>query len=181
MPKIIVKVDRKAHTRSKTQEVKKGHPSDGGQGDDYSENKKEATPNKSAQKTEPRSSISRIQRSQVRLVDRKFFNVKEDHVILEYIRQHKDTLTSRSIADNLSKKLKHSSESIRDRVKRFLSKLRPIDELYIAEEAKVNFFSLYIFHANLIYRLTPTIMSTTQRRPTKRREQYPIYLQLCQK
>lgn len=71
------------------------------------------------------------------MADRKFFTVKEDQTILEYVKQHKDSLTSRAIADNLAKKLKHSSESIRDRVKRFLSKLRPIDEQYIAEEAKV--------------------------------------------
>lgn len=89
-------------------------------------------------KVEPRSSISRIQRSQVRLADRKFFSVKEDQTILEYVKQQKDSLTSRSIAENLAKKLKHSAESIRDRIKRFLSRLRPIDELYIAEEAKVS-------------------------------------------
>ena len=138
MPKIVVKVDRKTHTRSHTHEDKKVHQTDGTQGDEHSEQHRGTTPSKSASKVEPRSSISRIQRSQVKLADRKFFSVKEDHTILDYIKQNKDTLTSRAIADNLAKKLKHTSESIRDRVKRFLSKLRPIDELYIAEEAKVN-------------------------------------------
>lgn len=138
MPKIVVKVDRKAHTRSQTQEDKKGHPTDGTQPDDHSDHNRGATPSKSATKAEPRSSISRIQRSQVKLADRKFFTVKEDQTILEYLKQHKDSLTSRTIADNLAKKLKHTSESIRDRIKRFLSKLRPIDEQYIAEEAKVS-------------------------------------------
>lgn len=138
MPKIVVKVDRKTHTRSHTHDDKKGHHTDGAQGDEHSEPQRATTPSKSASKAEPRSSISRIQRSQVKLADRKFFTVKEDHTILDYIKQNKDTLTSRAIADNLAKKLKHTSESIRDRVKRFLSKLRPIDELYIAEEAKVN-------------------------------------------
>lgn len=137
MPKIVVKVDRKTHTRSKTHEDKKGHPADLAHTDEHSEQQRGATPTKSASKHEPRSSISRIQRSQIRLADRKFFTVKEDQTILEYVKQHKDSLTSRAIADNLAKKLKHSSESIRDRVKRFLSKLRPIDEQYIAEEAKV--------------------------------------------
>lgn len=138
MPKIVIKVDRKAHTRSRTHDDKKGHHTDAPQGDDHSEHHRGTTPSKSVSKAEPRSSISRIQRSQVKLADRKFFTVKEDHTILDYIKQNKDTLTSRAIADNLSKKLKHTSESIRDRVKRFLSKLRPIDELYISEEAKVN-------------------------------------------
>jgi hypothetical protein len=137
MPKIVVKVDRKAHTRSQTQEDKRGHPSDGGMAEDHSEQQRGTTPSKSATKPEPRSSISRIQRSQVKLADRKFFTVKEDQTMLEYVKQHKDTLTSRAIADNLAKKLKHTSESIRDRIKRFLGRLRPIDELYIAEEAKV--------------------------------------------
>jgi hypothetical protein len=145
MPKIVVKVDRKAHTRSQTQEDKKGQHSDGAHGDEHSEQQRGATPSKSAPKAEPRSSISRIQRSQIKLADRKFFTVKEDQTILDYVRQHSDTLTSRAIADNLSKKLKHSSESIRDRIKRFLSKLRPIDEQYISEEAKVNFNSILIF------------------------------------
>jgi hypothetical protein len=138
MPKIVVKVDRKAHTRSKTHEDKKGHPTDGFHADDHSEQQRGTTPSKSVTKVEPRSSISRIQRSQVRLADRKFFSVKEDQTILEYVKQQKDSLTSRSIAENLAKKLKHSAESIRDRIKRFLSRLRPIDELYIAEEAKVS-------------------------------------------
>lgn len=144
MPKIVVKVDRKAHTRSQTHEDKKGHPADGGLTEDHSEHLTGATPNKSASKAEPRSSISRIQRSQVKLADRKFFTVKEDQMILEYVKQHKDSLTSRTIAENLAKKLKHSAESIRDRVKRFLSKLRPIDELYIAEEAKVTRLLIFL-------------------------------------
>jgi hypothetical protein len=138
MPKIVVKVDRSAHTRSKTVEVKKVSQvgdSKQGEADDKSRG---TTPPKSATKNQPRSTITRVARSAVvKLADRKFFTVQEDSTILTYLNEHKDSMTSRAIAENLSKKLKHSLESIRDRIKRFLSKLRPLDEKYIADEAKV--------------------------------------------
>jgi hypothetical protein len=137
MPKIVIKVDRSAHTRSKTVEVKKAYPTDDSKQGDATDRSRGTTPPKSASKNEPRSTISRVRRSGVKLADRKFFTVKEDSSILSYLKEHKDSMTSRGIAENLSKRLKHSLESIRDRIKRFLSKLRPLDEKYIADEAKV--------------------------------------------
>lgn len=144
MPKIVIKVDRSAQTRSKTVEEKKAHPDGDSRQEDVADKSRGTTPPKSATKNEPRSTISRIRRSTVKLADRKFFTVQEDSTILSYLNEHKDSLTSRAIAENLSKKLKHTVESIRDRIKRFLSKLRPLDEKYIAEEAKV--FSVLSFH-----------------------------------
>lgn len=137
MPKIVVKVDRSAHTRSKTVEVKKSNPAEDSKQGDATDRSRGTTPPKSATKNEPRSTISRVRRSGVKLADRKFFTVHEDSTILSYLNEHKDSMTSRGIAESLSKKLKHSLESIRDRIKRFLSKLRPLDEKYIADEAKV--------------------------------------------
>jgi hypothetical protein len=141
MPKIVIKVDRSAHTRSKTQDEKKANPNEDTKQGESADKSRGTTPSKSATKHEPRSSISRIRRSAaVKLADRKFFTVQEDCTILNYVNDHKDTMSSRGMAENLSKKLKHSVESIRDRVKRFLSKLRPIDQQYIVEQAKVRSF-----------------------------------------
>jgi len=39
----------------------------------------------------------------------------------------------------LSEEMEHSSESIRDRIKRYISKLKRIDETLIEEEAKVSY------------------------------------------
>lgn len=139
MPKIVVKVDRSAQTRSKTLDEKKVNPSEDAKPGESVEKSRATTPAKSATRQEPRSSISRVRRSTVKLADRKFFTVQEDCTILNYVKDHKDTLSSRQIAENLSKKLKHSVESIRDRIKRFLSKLRPIDQQYIVDQAKVSF------------------------------------------
>lgn len=137
MPKIVIKVDRSAHTRSKTQDEKKVNPADEAKHGESVDKSRGTTPTKSATRHEPRSSISRVRRSTVKLADRKFFTVHEDSTILSYLKENKDKLTSRTIAENLAKKMKHSLESIRDRIKRFLSKLRPIDQQFIADQAKV--------------------------------------------
>lgn len=138
MPKIVVKVDRSAHTRSKTQEEKKVGQNYEGKHTDGADKSRDTTPAKSVAKHEPRSTISRIRRSSVKLADRKFFTVQEDSTILAFMKEKKDTLSSRAIAETLSKKLNHSLESVRDRIKRFLSKLKLSDEQYIIEEAKVS-------------------------------------------
>lgn len=139
MPKIVVKVDRSAQTRSKTLDEKKVHPNEDTKHGESAEKSRNTTPSKNPTRQEPRSSISRVRRSTVKLADRKFFTVQEDCTILNYVKDQKDTLSSRQIAEHLSKKLKHSVESIRDRIKRFLSKLRPIDQQYIVDQAKVSF------------------------------------------
>lgn len=137
MPKIVVKVNRSAHTRSKTVEAKKNsEPAD----KDVSPTKSKSrgpNPKKSTSKQEPRSSISRIPKKTVKLSDRNFFTVSDDNTILQYYNEFKNKLTSRVLAENLSKKVKHSTESIRDRIKRFLSRIRLPDERYIYEESKV--------------------------------------------
>jgi hypothetical protein len=139
MPKIVIKVDRSAHTRSKTQDERKVNPTDDIKQGESIDKSRGTTPSKSATRQEPRSSISRVRRSTVKLADRKFFTVQEDSTILSYLKDNKDSMTSRGIAENLAKKMKHSVESIRDRIKRFLSKLRPIDQQYILDQAKVSF------------------------------------------
>lgn len=124
------------------------------------------------QKINPAQSylISRVVRSAaVKLADRKFFTVKEDSVILVYLKEHRDSMTSRAIAQKLSKKLKHSLESIRDRIKRFLSKLRLVDEMCIADEAKVILLSpLFFSWIHLTNRSILNFMYTLTRKLTRR-------------
>lgn len=170
MPKIVIKVDRTAHTRSKTVEVKKVSQAEDSKQGDTDDKSRGTTPPMSATKYQPRSTISRVVRSAtVKLADRKFFTVKEDSAILAYLKEHKDSMTSRAIAQNLSKKLKHSLESIRDRIKRFLSKLRPLDEKYIADEAKVillssvSFSGMYLTNRSIL-----NFMLTSTRTQTRR-------------
>lgn len=179
MPKIVIQVDRSAHTRSKTQVERKDHPTNDSKQEEGTDRSRGTTPPKSATKYEPRSSISRVRRSTVKLADRKFFTVQEDSTILSYLKEHKDSLNSRAIAESLSKKMKHSLESIRDRIKRFLSKLRPLDEQYIATEAKVNSFSnFYILAMFLTNRPTLATTFTSPRTQTRRSAPLPISLLL---
>lgn len=172
MPKIVVKVDRSAQTRSKTHDEKKVNPAEETKHAESADKSRGTTPSKSATRHEPRSSISRVRRSAVKLADRKFFTVQEDSTILNYVKDHKDTLSSRAIAENLAKKLKHSVESIRDRIKRFLSKLRPIDQEYIVDQAKVSVFLSFTFlWAILIIRPIQVTTFISQRTLTRRNVQ----------
>lgn len=144
MPKIVLKVDRKANTRSRTQDDKKEDRDDQVEASPTPAKTRSITPKKSAVKHEPRSTITRIQKAPIRFWDRKFFTVQEDCTILTYFKLHEADMTSRNIAESLAKKVKHSVESIRDRIKRFLSKLRPIDEQFIKNEAQVIYFPFFI-------------------------------------
>jgi len=71
--------------------------------------------------------------------DRKYFTVSQDWSILSYWRDNRGEVSTREISDNLSEEMEHSSESIRDRIKRYISKLKRIDETLIEEEAKVSY------------------------------------------
>ncbi len=133
MPKIVMKVERKAHTRSQTQ----GDRTKGEDIGSKSPNGRSATPVKTGKDAESKPNDNRIHKSGVKHSDRKYFTVHEDNLILQYYKAHDATKTSRNIAEELSKKVKHTVESIRDRIKRFLSHIRPSDEKYIVEEAKV--------------------------------------------
>lgn len=81
----------------------------------------------------PRSSINRS----VKLTERKYFTVAEDLRILEYYLRHKDDQSAKQMAQTLTKASGHTEESVRDRIKRVLSKLRQVDEKLLRDEAKV--------------------------------------------
>jgi len=69
--------------------------------------------------------------------ERTYYSVSQDWAILKYWKDNRAEVSTREISDNLSADLDHSSESIRDRIKRYISKLKRIDETLIEEEAKV--------------------------------------------
>ncbi len=135
MPKIVVKVSRSAHTRSKSQKEPKV------EGDiETSPQKKsssrDVTPAKKSIKIEAQSG-TRSKNRGTKPVEKKYFTVQEDHTIIQYYKQHQDNQTMLQIAESLTKKVKHSEESIRDRIRKVLTRLRHVDETLIAEEAKV--------------------------------------------
>ena len=80
--------------------------------------------------------------------NRKYFKVSEDWLILSTWKGKTAEQTSREISDTLSTKMEHTSESIRDRVKRYLSRLSTFDEQQLEEESKVTTYFLYHMGAN---------------------------------
>lgn len=73
----------------------------------------------------------------VRLAERKFFTVAEDLQIIEHFKKHEAKESAQQMAQVLSKIIGHSEESIRDRIRRVLSKLRQVDHKLLAEETRV--------------------------------------------
>lgn len=137
MPKVVVQVERKAMTRSRTQDEKKSEKDADQAASPSRSRSRGTTPKQPASQTEPKSTITRVLKSTIKVADRKYFTVAEDNAILHYFNQNKSRLTSRAIAEALAKKVKHSVESIRDRIKRFLSRIQPADQILIHEESKV--------------------------------------------
>lgn len=67
-----------------------------------------------------------------------WFTVQEDAVILKYLREHSGKKTKSEISKNLADQLKLSSESIRDRIKRYYSKLVAAHQNAIENAANVS-------------------------------------------
>ena len=61
----------------------------------------------------------------------------EDLQILEFFKKYGESQSAHQIAENLAKRIDHSEESIRDRIRRVLSKLRIVDHKLLADENKV--------------------------------------------
>lgn len=135
MPKIVIKVNRTAHTRSKSQK----EPKVEGEVENSQKKKstsREVTPAKKTIKIEAQSG-TRSKNRAAKHAEKKYFTVLEDNTIIQYYKQHQGTQTVLQIAEALTKKVKHSEESIRDRIRKILTRLRHVDETLIAEEAKV--------------------------------------------
>ena len=70
--------------------------------------------------------------------ERKYFSVQEDYTILKTYTDKKASTSTRDISEALTKKMTHSSESIRDRIKRYISKLSSLDIALLKEESTVS-------------------------------------------
>ena len=89
--------------------------------------------------------------SKNKLEKRKFFTAKEDALILTKWLEKKNKDSSRAISDALAKEIDHSSESIRDRIKRYLSRLSQVDEGFLIDQAKVTFPLSLFFKKNFLF------------------------------
>lgn len=86
----------------------------------------------------PRSSVTpRSASRSVKLSKRKFFTVAEDLQILDFFKKHQRNQSVQQMAAELADRIKHSEDSVRDRIRRVLSKLRLVDRLLLAEESRV--------------------------------------------
>jgi len=74
--------------------------------------------------------------------ERKYFKVKEDWAILDFYNENKDKLSSREISEQISTKIDHSGESIRDRIKRYMAKLSTFDTELMKQEQEVSLLSI---------------------------------------
>lgn len=80
-------------------------------------------------------------------VTRNYFNVAEDNQILEQWKASTGTAIS-TLAKNLAASMGRTVESIRDRLKRYITKLTPNDQKEIANQAKKNPKHYIHFKAN---------------------------------
>ena len=78
-----------------------------------------------------------------------WFTVQEDAVILKYLREHSGKKTKSEISKNLAEQLKLSSESIRDRIKRYYSKLVAAHQNAIENAASVRNYFIKNFFINI--------------------------------
>lgn len=79
---------------------------------------------------------------------RHWFTVQEDAVILRYLREHSGKKTKSEISKILGAKLKLSPESVRDRIKRYYSKLVAAHQNAIENAASVIFY-LKLYFTNV--------------------------------
>ena len=113
-----------SNTPTKMSTRKSGNPS------------KSVTPIKSAKSKTP------IKVKKNRVSQRTYFTVREDATILIAMKENpNDTFSSLSVI--LSFKMNHSSESIRDRMKRYLSRLTKRDDKVIIDANQVKNFSVF--------------------------------------
>ena len=78
-----------------------------------------------------------LDRTRESYLDRDFFSLKEDSIIINYWLQNKTIKTVDTISESLTGIVLHSSKSISDRIKRYLSKLSNFDHEYIIDESQV--------------------------------------------
>lgn len=142
--------DSKARSTSKKSVVKRGKGSASKKGTSTSKKTKstkvfgllskpapEVTPAKKATKVKrtPSKSQPRSSSKKGASKPRNFFTVKEDWTIIEFMKRNNEVKNT-VIAKTMGKKLGRSSESIRDRIKKYLNKISDKDHAKIQKAAK---------------------------------------------
>lgn len=72
------------------------------------------------------------------MYESQFFTIREDNMILNYWLQKKGSQPVDQISQTIAQELPHTAESIRDRIKQYLSRLSNFDHEYIMDESMVN-------------------------------------------
>ena len=67
-----------------------------------------------------------------------FFTVQEDAEVLKFLHNNSSKMNKSEIAKTLADKMKLSSESVRERIKKYLSSLTTADKASIQKAANVN-------------------------------------------
>lgn len=170
-----MKVEHKARTRS----------SAAGRPKTEDEEHPKQTPKAESRSPTPKHSNSRSQskkKVQIQAVrhkktgERVFFTVAEDAKILELLDKDDGKHPVTYLADKLSRNSKHSVESIRDRIKRVLAKLKQVDVKLLKEEAKV-IHRLFVLSSTAAHSRTTLHPSRTSRRsPRKARDPSSTFL-----
>jgi hypothetical protein len=97
--------------------------------------KSKTTTKRAASRSVPRSSARKSAAKASN--QRKFFTVSEDFKIIDFMRRNPEIKVT-AVAKAMGETLGRSSESIRDRIKRYLSKLSKKDLTKIGTAAKVS-------------------------------------------
>ena len=172
-----MKVEHKARTRS----------SAAGRPKTEDEEHPKQTPKAESRSPTPKHSNSRSQskkKVQIQAVrhkksgERVYFTVAEDAKILELLDKDDGKHPVTYLADKLGRNSKHSVESIRDRIKRVLVKLKQVDVKLLKEEAKV-IPRLFVLPSTAAHsRTTPRPSRTSRNSPPKARDPSSPFLRV---
>ena|SRR3990167_5704820 len=105
-----------------------------------------------------------VKPKRVRKTSRRLFSVSEDMKLLKYWRTHHHNESLATMASALTRTVKRTAESIRDRLRRYISQLQPSEAASLEEMSKRNPESTVMF---LIHnyipsdRMEPTVQQET--------------------
>lgn len=135
---------------------------------EYQESTKRSASESSKPQTRSRRATSNGNSVKVKVShERRFFNLREDSIILAYWLEHKQNSTTIKISNILSKELTHSAEAIRDRIKRYLSRLSNFDHEYILDEAEVRNLKTFAITESVLMHRNSLVIFFTLKIPKK--------------
>lgn len=93
-------------------------------------------PKKSTKKIEMRDRPNK-KRGTSGYKEKRYFTVAEDWVLIQYYTKHSDSKSEWKICEELAQKVPHPTDSIRDRLRKVLLRLRRVDLRLIEDNASV--------------------------------------------